>query len=56
MIDKLDRLPLALTQAGAYLRETNISVASYIKHYDNTWKNLIKDATRYESTEIAAAF
>jgi tetratricopeptide (TPR) repeat protein len=51
MIDKLDRLPLALTQAGAYLRETNISVASYIKHYDNTWKDLMEEQGRYALRE-----
>lgn len=45
--DKLDRLPLALTQAGAYLRETNISVSSYIKHYDTTWKDLMEEQGRY---------
>jgi tetratricopeptide (TPR) repeat protein len=51
VIDKLDRLPLALTQAGAYLRETNISVASYIKHYDNTWKDLMEEQGRYPLQE-----
>ncbi|KAH0195727.1 hypothetical protein KCU99_g9886, partial [Aureobasidium melanogenum] len=51
IINKLDRLPLALTQAGAYLRETNISVASYIKHYDNTWKDLMEEQGRYSLQE-----
>jgi tetratricopeptide (TPR) repeat protein len=51
VVDKLDRLPLALTQAGAYLRETNISVASYIKHYDNTWRDLMEEQGRYPLQE-----
>jgi tetratricopeptide (TPR) repeat protein len=51
VIDKLDRLPLALTQAGAYLRETNTSVASYIKHYDSTWKELMEEQGRYPLQE-----
>jgi hypothetical protein len=51
IIDKLDRLPLALTQAGAYLREANISVSSYIKHYDTTWKDLMEKQGRYPLRE-----
>jgi len=37
----LDGLPLALTQAGSYMRETNMSASSYAKHYDTTWKQLM---------------
>ncbi|THW71051.1 hypothetical protein D6D19_07467, partial [Aureobasidium pullulans] len=52
IIDKLDRLPLALTQAGAYLRQSNSSVLSYIKHYDTTWKDLMKQQGRYLTQEF----
>jgi tetratricopeptide (TPR) repeat protein len=51
IIDKLDRLPLALTQAGSYLRQTNMSVPSYIKHYDSTWKDLMEEQGRYLKRE-----
>lgn len=47
IVDKLDRLPLALAQAGAYLRDTKISVLSYIKYYDSMWKDLIEEQGRY---------
>ncbi|CAA9962752.1 hypothetical protein PTMSG1_06126 [Pyrenophora teres f. maculata] len=36
VLELLHGLPLALTQAGLYMRETNVSAATYAKHYDNT--------------------
>jgi tetratricopeptide (TPR) repeat protein len=51
ILDKLDRLPLALAQAGSFLRQTNMSVPSYIKHYDSTWKDLMQEQGRYLKRE-----
>ena len=37
----LDGLPLAIAQAGAYLRESGVSVETYIKFYEQQWKDLM---------------
>ncbi|KAH7145554.1 Pfs, NB-ARC and TPR domain protein [Dactylonectria estremocensis] len=37
----LDGLPLALAQAGTYLRETNMEVSTYVKHYRQRWESLM---------------
>jgi tetratricopeptide (TPR) repeat protein len=42
----LGGLPLALVQAGAYLRETGMTVADYIDHYNNTWADLMQSQSR----------
>ena len=36
-------LPLALTQAGAYLRQTGMSVREYVECYDKTWSELMEE-------------
>ncbi|KAF2266260.1 hypothetical protein CC78DRAFT_531667 [Lojkania enalia] len=41
VLKRLDGLPLALTQAGSYMQETNMSALSYTKYYNSTWKRLI---------------
>ncbi|KAH0282811.1 hypothetical protein M436DRAFT_86568 [Aureobasidium namibiae CBS 147.97] len=52
-IDDLDRLSLALIQAGTYIQITNISVPSYIKHYDKTWKDVLQERGRFTLQEYA---
>jgi tetratricopeptide (TPR) repeat protein len=46
-------MPLALAQAGAYIRQTNISVREYLEHYDNTWDDLIAEQDQYPLLEYA---
>lgn len=38
----LDGLPLAIAQASAYLRQSEISVAKYIQLYNQQWKSLME--------------
>ena len=42
----LDGLPLAIAQAGAYLRYSGISVARYIELYKQQWKSLMESQDR----------
>src|SRR3954470_11130968 len=42
----LDGLPLAIAQASAYLRQSEISVAKYIQLYNQQWKNLMESQER----------
>jgi tetratricopeptide (TPR) repeat protein len=47
----LHGLPLALTQAGSYMRETNASASTYAKHYSQTWERLMKSEARFPLEE-----
>jgi tetratricopeptide (TPR) repeat protein len=47
----LHGLPLALTQAGSYMRETNASASTYAKHYSGTWERLMKSEARFPLEE-----
>jgi hypothetical protein len=51
VLELLHRLPLALTQAGLYMRETNASASTYAKHYSQTWKRLMKTEARFPLEE-----
>jgi hypothetical protein len=51
VLQRLDVLPLALTQTGAYMRETNMSAAAYIKHYDATRTQTMKKQGRFPLEE-----
>ncbi|KAK4953368.1 hypothetical protein LTR10_009078 [Elasticomyces elasticus] len=42
LLAKLGGLPVALVQAGAYLRQTNMSVEQYLKYYDKMWTTLME--------------
>jgi tetratricopeptide (TPR) repeat protein len=53
ILELLHGLPLALTQAGSYLRETNMSTSTYVKYYNMTWKDLMKKESRYPLQEYA---
>lgn len=41
LVEKLGGLPLALVQAGAYLRETNMTVRQCLRYYHETWATLM---------------
>ncbi|KAF1828004.1 hypothetical protein BDW02DRAFT_603925, partial [Decorospora gaudefroyi] len=51
VLELLHGLPLALTQAGSYMRETNVSAATYAKHYNSTWGRLMKKQERFPLEE-----
>ncbi|RAR00817.1 TPR-like protein [Stemphylium lycopersici] len=51
VLELLHGLPLALTQAGSYMRETNVSAATYAKYYDNMWSSLMKKQERFPLEE-----
>ena len=38
----LDGLPLAIAQAGAFIRETNSSISEYVQFYKESWKDLME--------------
>ncbi|QKX64835.1 uncharacterized protein TRUGW13939_12011 [Talaromyces rugulosus] len=40
LADRLDKLPLAIVIAGAYMRETGTSISEYLDHYQKSWRNL----------------
>ncbi|KAK3643209.1 hypothetical protein LTR56_010356 [Elasticomyces elasticus] len=42
LLDKLGGLPLALVQAGAYLRQTNMSMELYLESYERSWTTLME--------------
>ncbi|THZ29404.1 TPR-like protein [Aureobasidium pullulans] len=47
LLEKLSGLPIALTQAGAYIRQTGVSVAEYMDHYNSTWQQLMEKQYEY---------
>ena len=53
LLNKLAGLPLALVQAGAYIQQTNMSVKSYVRHYDEQWEILMRYQDRYPLQEYA---
>jgi tetratricopeptide (TPR) repeat protein len=53
VLELLDGLPLALTQAGSYMRETNASALTYAKHYSRTWERLMKREARFPLQEYS---
>ncbi|KAK4973985.1 hypothetical protein LTR28_010914 [Elasticomyces elasticus] len=53
IIKRLNGLPLALTQAGSYLRYTNMAALDYVKYYDGTWRDLMKKQDRFPLQEYA---
>ncbi len=47
LISLLQGLPLAINQAGAYLRTTGINVLAYMKLYDEAWGKLMENQHRF---------
>lgn len=41
LLRRLDGLPLAIAQAGAYLQESRVSVKDYLGFYDQQWDELM---------------
>ncbi|KAK4890353.1 hypothetical protein LTR49_028740 [Elasticomyces elasticus] len=53
LLRRLNGLPLALTQAGAYIGRTCIDVSTYIRHFDGTWSDLMRKQDRFPLQEYA---
>ncbi|KAK7177812.1 NB-ARC and TPR domain protein [Paraphaeosphaeria sporulosa] len=51
VLERLSGLPLALTQAGSYMQEKNVSASNYAKRYDSTWKGLMQREGRFPLEE-----
>jgi tetratricopeptide (TPR) repeat protein len=51
LIEKLDGLPLALATTGAYLKNANVSVATYLRLYASSWAQLHEGDAGIESYE-----
>ncbi len=49
LIGLLQGLPLAINQAGAYIRTTGTSVLAYIKLYNEAWSKLMETQHRFAS-------
>ena len=41
MFSKLDGLPLAIAQAGAYLQQSGVGIGKYLGFYEQQWKELM---------------
>jgi tetratricopeptide (TPR) repeat protein len=41
LLERLSGLPLALTQAAAYIVQTGVSIVRYLEYYDGVWKDLM---------------
>lgn len=53
LFHKLEGMPLALAQAGAYIRHANISIHEYLEYYESTWDDLIAEQDIYPLPEYA---
>ncbi len=42
LLDLLDGLPLAIAQAGAYLQNSGVGIGTYLKFYEQQWKELME--------------
>ncbi|PSN58895.1 hypothetical protein BS50DRAFT_317756, partial [Corynespora cassiicola Philippines] len=51
ILQRLSGLPLALSQAGSYMQQTNVSASAYTKHYDETWERLMQKQGRFPLKE-----
>jgi tetratricopeptide (TPR) repeat protein len=52
-LEKLSGLPLALTQAAAYIGQTAVSIVQYLEYYDRMWKDLMEQQDEYPLQEYA---
>lgn len=46
-------LPLALTQAAAYIGQTAMSMVEYMEHYGSMWQYLVEQQDEYPLQEYA---
>ncbi|KAI4122751.1 MAG: hypothetical protein LQ341_007273 [Variospora aurantia] len=51
LIDRLGNLPLALVQAGTYMRETKTSCSKYLDLYEKSWTDLVAETPRLRDYE-----
>ena len=49
LLEKLDGLPLAVAQAGAFLKESGLSVQSYLRLYEEQWNELAQSLHESEA-------
>jgi tetratricopeptide (TPR) repeat protein len=52
-LERLSGLPLALTQAAAYISQTAVSIVQYLEYYDSMWKDLMEQQDGYPLQEYA---
>jgi tetratricopeptide (TPR) repeat protein len=52
-LDRLSGLPLALTQAAAYIDQAAVSIFQYLEYYDSMWKALMEQQDEYPLQEYA---
>jgi tetratricopeptide (TPR) repeat protein len=52
-LNRLSGLPLALTQAAAYIGQTAVSISQYLEYYDSMWKDLMEHQHEYSLQEYA---
>jgi hypothetical protein len=53
LLERLSGLPLALTQAAAYIVQTGVSIVHYLEYYDGVWKDLMAQQDEYPLQEYA---
>ena len=53
LLERLSGLPLALTQAAAYINQTAVSVIQYLEYYDSMWKDLMEQQDEYPLQELS---
>jgi hypothetical protein len=46
LVTRLGGLPLAIAQAGRYMRETGTNCQTYLRLYKTSWSELLKDVPR----------
>ena len=46
LVNDLDRLPLALDQAGAYMKQNGCSIEEYMEMYENAWRPALKRSSK----------
>ena len=51
----LQGLPLAIDQAGSYIRETGTSALEYMKSYEETWGELMTQQHEFALQEATAS-
>jgi hypothetical protein len=51
LVARLQGLPLALNQAGSYMRKTNTTVTEYIELYEQEWSRLMAKQHAFASCE-----
>ena len=51
LVQRLGYLPLALVQAGTYMRETKTGCAKYLELYKASWRQLTAETPRLRDYE-----